>query len=435
MKEYLIEYKQFVIISLIWFVVGAFMGPVIYFLMPVMLFLMFKKEMHLEILLGFFLILTFSDSRSHLFDFAAQVKNIYIVLLFLFALKVQKHIEIPIKFYYYFIPFFILSCICIAYSPVPFVAFQKTLSYIFLFISIPIYCQWVYQENGDKVLKGIVFIVVTLLILGFIIDIFNPDFTKLIERYRGMLGNPNGLGIYVSLFIMLFTTITDFKTELFSSKEKNTIYIISFLSLLRCGARTSLFATLLFFFFRKFYKLSPILGFFIFIILALLYQIISTNIELIIQQLGLSEFLRVDTFSNMSGRSVAWEFAWQQIQTSFFLGKGFAFTEYIYRINYGYLSMLGHQGTAHNAYLTFWLDTGLIGLILYLVALLVLFLKASKTSRLAIPILYAVLISNNFESWLTASLNPFTVQLLFILTIISLQSIEKEIKYIAEIKF
>lgn len=428
MKEYLIEYKQLVIIALIWFVVGAFMGPVIYLVLPIMLFLMFKKDMHLEILLGFFLILTFSDSRSHLFDFAAQVKNIYIVLLFLFALKVQKFIDIPIKFYQYFIPFFILSFICIAYSPVPFVAFQKTLSYILLFISIPIYTQWVYQEYEDRFFKGIVFVVVALLILGFLIDILNPDFTRLIGRYRGMLGNPNGLGIYVSLFMMLFTTITDFKTDVFSSKEKNSIYIIGFLSLLRCGARTSLFATLLFFFFRKFYKMSPILGFSIFVILALLYQIISTNMEFIILQLGLSEFLRIDTFSNMSGRAVAWEFAWQQIQENFFIGKGFSFTEYIYKINYEYLSMLGHQGAAHNAYLTFWLDTGLIGLILFLVALLALFLKAAKLSRLAIPVLYAILISNNFESWLTASLNPFTIQLLLILTIIFLQSVQHHFK-------
>lgn len=428
MKDYIIEYKQLVVIALIWFVLGAFMGPVIYIVLPVMLFLMFKKDMHLEILLGFFLILTFSDSRSHLFDFAGQVKNIYIVLLFLFALRVQKFIDIPIKFYQYFLPFFILSFICIAYSPVPFVAFQKTLSYILLFISIPIYTQWVYQEFGDRLFKGIVFVVVALLILGFLIDIINPDFTRLIGRYRGMLGNPNGLGIYVSLFMMLFTTITDFKTDLFTSKEKNIIYIIGFLSLLRCGARTSLFATLLFFFFRKFYKMSPILGFLIFLILTLLYQIISTNLENIILQLGLSEFLRLDTFANLSGRSVAWEFAWQQIQNSFFLGKGFSFTEYIYRINYEYLSMLGHQGAAHNAYLTFWLDTGLIGLMLFLIALLILFLKAAKLSRLAIPVLYAILISNNFESWLTASLNPFTIQLLLILTIIFIQSASQSIK-------
>jgi O-antigen ligase len=128
--------------------------------------------------------------------------------------------------------------------------------------------------------------------------------------------------------------------------------------------------------------------------------------------------LRLDTFSTLSGRSVAWEFAWQQIQTDFFIGKGFSYTEYIYKINYDYLSMLGHQGAAHNSYLTFWLDTGLIGLILFLIGLGITFFKASKLSPLAMPLLYAVLLSNNFESWITASLNPFTIQLLIILSVI-----------------
>lgn len=426
MKEYLITYKQFAIIGFIWAVVGGFFGPVIYLLLPAMLFLMYKKEMHLEILLGFFLILTFSDSRSQFFNFAAQVKNIYIVLLFLFSLKIKSQIEFPIKFYYYFIPFFIIALISIAFSPIPFVSFQKTLSYILLFISIPIYLQYVYIKYGDLIFKGIVFLGIAILLLGFLINIINPSFTNLVGRYRGMLGNPNGLGLYVFLFILLFTTIIDFKKDLFSNREKTVVYGIAFLSLIRCGARTSLFATLLFLFFRKFYKLSPAVGFAIFVIFLFLYQLVSSNIEFIIIQLGLEDFLRLDTFSNLSGRSVAWEFAWQKIQDNFFMGRGYAFTDYIYKVNYYYLSMLGHQGSAHNSYLTFWLDTGLIGLILLLIGLLITFLKAAKISRLAIPVLYAILLSNNFESWLTASLNPFTIQLLFILSIIFIQSNEPE---------
>jgi hypothetical protein len=302
LKEYLITYKQFAIIGFIWAVVGGFFGPVIYLLLPAMLFLMYKKEMHLEILLGFFLILTFSDSRSQFFNFAAQVKNIYIVLLFLFSLKIKSQIEFPIKFYYYFIPFFIIALISIAFSPIPFVSFQKTLSYILLFISIPIYLQYVYIKYGDLIFKGIVFLGIAILLLGFLINIINPSFTNLVGRYRGMLGNPNGLGLYVFLFILLFTTIIDFKKDLFSKREKTVVYGIAFLSLIRCGARTSLFATLLFFFFRKFYKLSPAVGFsqysscFLFI-----YELVSSNIEFIIVQLGLEDFLRLDTFSNLVG--------------------------------------------------------------------------------------------------------------------------------------
>ena len=153
-----------------------------------------------------------------------------------------------------------------------------------------------------------------------------------------------------------------------------------------------------------------------------MYQLISNNLADIITYLGLQDQFRIDTLENGSGRTIAWDFAWDQIQNDFFIGRGFSYTEYIFRINYEYLSMLGHQGAAHNSYLTFWLDTGLIGLVLYLFALITTFIKASFKSKFAFPVLYAVLFSNNYESWLTASLNPFTIQLLFILTLMFIKN-------------
>lgn len=423
MKDYLNIYKQFIIIAFIWIVVGVFFGPVIYLVLPMMLLLMYKREMHLEIFLGFFLILTLSDSRSSVFHFASQVKNIYIVLLFLFTLGIKSKTELQVKFYQYFIPFFIVALICITFNPVPFLSFQKTLSYILLFVSIPIYFQYAYNKYEDVFLKSIVFLVMSMLLIGFMINILNPSFTNLIGRYRGMLGNPNGLGLYVLLFIILFTVIIDIKKGLYTSREIIFIYSTCFLSLIMCGARTSLFASFLFLFFRKFYKRSPLVGFFVFIVSLVIYQVVSSNIEAIIAQLGLSDFLRVDTFTTMSGRNIAWEFAWQQIQPNFFIGQGFNYTEYIYRLNYDYLSLLGHQGAAHNSYLTLWLDTGLVGLVLFLIGFIVTFFKASKMSPLAMPVLFAVLLSNNFESWLAASLNPFTIQLLLILSLMFSQKI------------
>jgi hypothetical protein len=65
-----------------------------------------------------------------------------------------------------------------------------------------------------------------------------------------------------------------------------------------------------------------------------------------------------------------------------------------------------------------WLDTGLVGLGLFLIGLIAFFLKLASKSALAFPVLYSVLFSNFYESWLCASLNPFTIQLLFILTVI-----------------
>ncbi|MBK6833911.1 MAG: hypothetical protein IPG89_06400 [Bacteroidetes bacterium] len=46
------------------------------------------------------------------------------------------------------------------------------------------------------------------------------------------------------------------------------------------------------------------------------------------------------------------------------------------------------------------------------------YFSISKFSISVFPLLYGVLFSNQFESWLTASLNPFTIFLLLSLSLI-----------------
>lgn len=383
-----------------------------------MLFLMLNRGMYLEILLGFFLILIWSDSRSASLQFAATIKNMYLPFIALITLKEMRAQLHVIQFYKYFIPFFCIAVITIFLSPNMSLSFQKTVSYILFIVFIPNYILIVYQKYGITLFKSLVYFAALILSIGILINFINPDFTNLVGRFRGLLGNPNGLGLFCFLFILLFTTLNEHYPNLFTRNEKIVIYGLSFFCLIKCGARASLIATLLFFFFKRFYKISALVGFVIFILTLFIYQLVSDNLVNILISLGLAEQFRVESIENGSGRIIAWKFAWDQIQYNFFFGKGFSYNEYLFRQYYDYLSKLGHEGMAHNSYLTFWLDTGLVGLVLFLGGLLTTFLKAAKKSKLAIPVLYAVLFSNYYESWITASLNPFTIQLLFILTII-----------------
>ena len=389
-----------------------------YVFIPAMLLLMYRKGMDLEILLGFFFILTMSDSRLSQLAFAASFKNIYILIIALISLKEMRALEFPIGFYKYFVAFIVVAIVCVIFSPTMGLAFQKTVSYILLLVSVPNYFLFVYKKYGSLLFKAIIFFISLLLLLGLIYNYVDPQVTTLVGRFRGFLGNPNGLGLFTFLAIMFFATLNEHYKNMFTRNEKIIVYGLTFFCLLKCGARGSLVATLLFFFFKKFYKLSPVLGFIIFILTIFVYQIVSENLIDIIVAFGLGDELRVETLENGSGRIIAWKFAWQHIQDNFYIGSGFSYTEYLFRQNYEYLSKLGHQGAAHNAYLTIWLDTGLVGLVAFSGGLMVTFFKASKYSKLAIPILYAILFSNYYESWITASLNPFTIQLLFTLTII-----------------
>jgi O-antigen ligase len=418
LKELFLKNQQFVVIALIWLVVGMYLGPVVYFLIPAMLILMYNNGMHLEILIGFFFVLILSDSRMAQLQFAATLKNIYLPFVAIITFKEMRNLAQVVNFYKYFTAFFCVAALTILFNPDMSLAFQKTLSYILLLVFIPNYIFIVYMKYKTDFFRSIVFMVSLILVLGVIINYINPGVTNLVGRFRGLLGNPNGLGLFTFLFILLFATLNEHFENLFTRNEKLFVYGLSFFCLLKCGARASLISTLMFFFFRKFYKISPIFGFIIFIIVLLLYQMVSDNLVQIIIALGLGDEFRVETLETGSGRVIAWKFAWDQIQDNFYLGNGFSYNEYLFRKNYDYLSRLGHEGMAHNSYLTFWLDTGIIGLLLFLIGLLTTFLKAAKLSRLAIPVLYSVLFSNYYESWITASLNPFTIQLLFILTVI-----------------
>ena len=55
-------------------------------------------------------------------------------------------------------------------------------------------------------------------------------------------------------------------------------------------------------------------------------------------------------------------------------------TELLYKENYQLLSRLGHQGNAHNSFLTIWYDTGIIGLLGFITGLLL-----SKPFNLKVP--------------------------------------------------
>jgi O-antigen ligase len=423
---FLRENIQLTIISLIWVILGILFSPIVLILIPITFLVFYKKNFEIEIFLSFLLILTLSDNRYYGLMWAGQVKNILILLLSLIALKKYKKTKYKIKFHLFILPFLVIAGICLFKSPDPITGFQKTLSYFLLFFTIPNYFSYLYQNYGDELVKKVIWTVTTLLVIGFILRFFNPNFVILADRYRSVLGNPNGLGIYTFLFFCFFSIVTELSKDLFTSKQKTFIYSIILISIVLCGARSSIIAIIVFLLFRYFSRLSPILSFFLLVIFIITYEYLSINFESIIINLGLESYFRIETLKNGSGRLVAWEFAWQQIENNFFLGRGFSFTEYIYKENYIKLSKLGHQGSAHNAYLTFWLDTGLIGLMAFSAGILGLFIKFSKMSKSVFPLLFAVIFSNQFESWLTASLNPFTIQFLMCLSLIYVVKISQD---------
>ncbi len=410
---------QFLGLLVVWLVVGIYGGPIAYAFIPATAYLLIQKERFTDLFLGFFFILILSDSRNYSLLFAVQTKYVFVVLLGVFAiLRTQRFYPLN-QLYKNFIPFFVVAIICLLFSDTIITSSQKTLSYLLVYFIVPNFFLLMLKHEEVHALRGWIFFGTLLLALGILLKYITPELVTLEGRFSGVLGNPNGLGIFTLLFFLTTYLINSLLPDIFTKQEKTITYTIIITSMLLCGSRGALVAVFLFFIIKYLYNKSIILVIIVFILISISYEYINLNIPNIIMTLGLEEYFRLDTLEDGSGRIIAWNFAWENIQENFFLGKGISYTELLFKRNYSALSILGHQGNAHNSYLTFWLDTGLIGLITYLGGFFLSFYRGSKNSNLSIAIMFAVMFSINIESWLTASLNPFTIQLLIILTLLT----------------
>ncbi len=419
MNRFLKEKLQFVLLALSWVIVGIYMGPVIYAYLPLCIILFKRRGMFFELFFGFLLLLVLCDSRHPEMRWTVNLKEVYIVALAVFLFFDNKNFGKFNGFYIRFIPFILIAFYCAIEAVFPAKAFQKALSYLLLLIVVPNYVIKLYRDQSDDFLKSLVWLGTALLAIGIILYFVKPPLVNFFGRYCGVLGNPNGLGIYTMLIFLLFSTVLSLRPKLFDPNEKLFVYVVVLLTLFMSGSRSSIIAVIIFSLFNYFNRMSPILGIIVFLFIIVSYQIIESNLKSIIIAFGLDHYFRLNTLETGSGRVVAWAFAWKEIQNNFFIGRGFSYTDYVFEWNYIALNNKGHNGNAHNSYLTLWLDTGLVGLVLYLVALLSTFIKAAMLSRVAIGIMYALLFQIFFESWLAASLNPYTILLVVMLVILS----------------
>jgi hypothetical protein len=421
--DYYKQNIQLYIILIFWVLVGMYGGYTIYGILPIFIYLMWKKELYEELLIGYFFILILSDNLDTRLVFAKNIKNIYIVLLAIFFLSnIEKFYPLN-KLVRLFLPFFLFSIITMCSSisdPFFITSLQKTLSYFLSFLIVPNFFIKLFREKGPPFLKRFVLFCFSLLLLGLVMKYFLHNFVYMESgRYRGVLGNPNGMGIFAFLVFIIFYVVENFFPLLFEKRERIIIYAVILLTLYLTKSRNALFAVMIFYICQRFFSRSTFLGFILFLVMLLVAEVISSNLVSIIYALGLGEYFRVNTIQDGSGRYVAWNFAWKHIAENFFIGKGFAYNEYYMRQYYGFLSKLGHQGGIHNSFLTFWMDQGLIGLIIYLRSYILMFISAAKRNKYAFPIMFSITFTAIFESWLVGSLSAYAFLSMVIFALIT----------------
>lgn len=418
MLPYVRENIQFTGLVFLWLFSGAYLGSAAIAVVGASFFLLTVRGYYAEILIGFWFILMFSDSMLSTLLFAQATKKVLIVMLLL-ILFLQRKVLITNRneIFGVFIPFFLWSILILYDNPRVALSLQKTASYILLFLIIPVLTRYVLERDQRAFHRMLVFCMTVYLTVGILMRYYDFDMVYLEGRFRGFMGNPNGLGVLVFLFALLYDSLNRKDPFALLRWQKVLVWAIIFLNLFYCQSRSAFLAVILYMGFSSFRILRGFPGMLVFSAILFSYQYIVTNLPLIISTLGLEEQFRLDTLEGGSGRLIAWTFTWEQIQDNFFVGRGFTYTDWIFWQNYDLLTNMGHLGNAHNSFLTFWLDTGLIGFILYMIAFFLVFYRTAKVYINAIPVMYAVIFSANFESWLTASLNPNTITLLMTLTV------------------
>jgi hypothetical protein len=223
-RAYYKENSQLYLILLIWLLTGMFGGKLIFGVLPITMILMAKKEMYEELFIGYFFILILSDSLDDKLLFAKNAKNIYVSILAVLFWFNRDSFQPFNNLYKVFLPFFIFSFFTMYTSlnePFIFTSLQKTISYFLSFLLVPNFFIKLYREEGQQFLRRLVLFSLTTLLIGFILKFFAPDIVYITSgRYRGIMGNPNGLGIYSFLIFIIVYLVEFFFKTIF---KKNTV--------------------------------------------------------------------------------------------------------------------------------------------------------------------------------------------------------------------
>jgi len=422
------EHIQFILLLVIMYVTGVWGGMIIYIMFPVVMLLLGIKKRYFELLICTLWLLILSDYvpvKDATYDdlqFAKDLKFLLPPILFIFYLRDKTSFPPIPRFFLYFVPFFIIVLFSLNFAIYPLIGLQKTIAFILMYFTIPLYIIKLHNDNKEYFWKALLTFIIGMLTIGVVLGAVAPQIGLMEDgRFKGVFGNPNGIGIFLALTFVFWYIIEHFKLAIFTQKEKWYILTILIVSLFWSGSRNSLMTIILFLLLSRFVKTNwflAVLALFSFIIFR--EQIFEAFINLV-EFFNLESYFRLNTLEAGSGRKIAWEFAYSQIkETNFFIGGGFGHDEHVMRPNYSWLALLGHNGGVHNSYLSMWFDSGLIGLIAYFGGLLIFTLKKMNKSFVVLATILAILFNINYESWLVGSLNPFTILFLFILTIFTM---------------
>jgi len=410
------EYGTFISVLILLFIIGKFSPLIFFILFTFFQILLISNKRIVEQFASLFAVLLMSDG-SLLFEATDQYKIVLLIISFIHFILLKGFSKIS-KDFFVFIPFMLIALISTFFSENISISLQKAISYCLIFLLLyNIICLDELKSKSKDFFSLIIVIFFIFLILGHLLVSAHITPSRVLGRYNGLMHNPNGLGILTCICFIVTYLFYKINYLVFTKKEIILILIIILIDSILSGSRNSFFAILIFIAFIQINKYHPLVSITLFAIFITLNSYYETIVANLATTLGLTDFLRVDTLKEASGRFVAWDFLYNKISFFDYFGHGFYGTDLLF---YGKdqfkLSMLGHQGNAHNSYLTVWYDNGTFGLVAFVLMYIYLFTKLNQFTKIGYPAMFAISFTAFFESYLVGSLNPFTPLIILLLS-------------------
>lgn len=411
-------------------IIGGILGNWILASAVLLLTLMFmSKKRKTEFLFVLLLFVFFlGDNFSGLLSFAQNFRFVVlgITVLYLLRYRLFQH-----NLGNYMLPFALVATLITSlFSPVGIAAISRAIAFWVIALVIFKLYTIVYRKNPQRTLTLLVLTISFYFGLTLLFTVL-PGFSVFqLGRLRGLMGNPNGLGMlcmfcYALLYLIKERQETNFKNSFFTR-----LHILLLLFIILSGSRTALFSVLIFEITLRFIKNKTLL-FLALLSTGFIYVFISSfGLESIIEFFGLSDYLRVDSLQNASGRTDVWPVAWEEINNHPWVGNGIMYDDYFIKEyvlrNFGEAPSR-QWGGVWSSYLSLLLDVGVIGLLVYAFFYIKMFVKALD-KKMAFAFVLLCVFSGITESWMASSMNAFTPLMFLFWAIESQPKIESKIE-------
>jgi O-antigen ligase len=299
------------------------------------------------------------------------------------------------------------------YSATPGVTMQRALTLLLAYVAI-FWAIWRYADVvGEEHCIDLILLAAGLIYgLSVVFMLLTAD-SFFENRFRGILGNPNAMGLFTTLIFPLALV-----RKVTTQRRRYTLLLaVLLLSGVLAGSRGSLLALLI----ASIYMLWRARS-------RLIWLVVAGTVWVVLGLLGVApmpahfaEYARVDQLSTGSGRLFMWPILLERIGGNLWLGHGFGTEDHVMR---GVNHMIGDSNIfkgdyAHNAFIGLAVQVGVVGtaaFFLPIIALLISSLRGGRSSQRGLQfghalqaVLIAGLVISMFESWIYSMGNGLAV--------------------------